>query len=33
MPSIKSILQSAVTVIFVMAVVNRVPAIKAIVQG
>jgi hypothetical protein len=33
MPSVKSILQSLVTVVVVMAIVNRVPQLKAIVQG
>ncbi len=31
MPSVKSILQSLVTVVVVMAIVNRVPQLKAIV--
>ena len=33
MPSVKSILQSLVTVVVVMAIVNRVPQLKAIVSG
>jgi hypothetical protein len=33
MPSVKSILQSLVTVVVVMAIVNRVPQLKTIVNG
>lgn len=31
--NVKALLQSAVTVIAVMAIVNRVPALKSIVSG
>ena len=33
MPSMKSLLQSLVTVVVVMAIVNRVPQLKSIVNG